>query len=91
MSFIRFILAKIVIVEVMLLILLFAMNLFGISIEPITTILTTVVKYLTPIAVICLIPYLILSLFSTKILDVITAIIVGGIIVYYIFVYAKIF
>ncbi|MEE3342897.1 MAG: hypothetical protein VZS44_02280 [Bacilli bacterium] len=91
MTFIRFILGKIVIVEVMTLILFMAMNLFGISIEPLNMILATILKYLTPIAAICLIPYLILSIFSSKFLDIVTAIVVGGLILYYLIVYVKLF
>lgn len=91
MSFIRFLLAKIVIVEVMLLILFFAMSFFGVSIEPIDVIIGFCLKLLTPVAIVCLIPYLLLSIFSSRALDIITGIVVGGLILYYLIVYVKLF
>lgn len=87
MKTIRLILGKIVIVEVMLLILYFATVTFNIHISIIDLIITISLKYLTPVAIICLAPYIILSLFNDRIIDVIVGVVIGGLILYYIFKY----
>lgn len=85
MKTIKFILEKIVIVEVMLIILYFAKNLFGVSIPIFDLIIGTGLTYLTPIAIIALVGYVILSLLSFKVIEIALGIVLGGIILYYIF------
>ncbi|MBQ8681733.1 MAG: hypothetical protein IJ509_02355 [Bacilli bacterium] len=87
MKTIRFILQKIIIVETMLIILYFACSLFGVNIEIFNLIINTGLKYLTPISVIALILYIILSLLSSKIVETIIGVVLGGIILYYLFNY----
>lgn len=87
MKTIRFILEKIVIVEVMLLILFFAKNLFGVSIPIVDLIINTGLKYLTPISIIALVLYVILSILSSKIISTIISIVLAGFIIYYILYY----
>ena len=87
MKTIKFILQKILIVEVMLIILYFACNLFGVSIPVIDLIVSTGLVYLTPIAIVSLILYVILSLLSLKIVEIVIGVVLGGIILYYIFNY----
>ena len=84
MKTIKFILQKIVIIEVMLIILFFACNLFGVSISIVDTIINTGLTYLTPISIIALIGYIILSLLSFKIVEIAIGVVLGGIILYYI-------
>lgn len=85
MQTIKFILQKIIIIEVMLIVLLFATNLFGISIPILDTILNTSLTYLTPISIISLVLYIILSLLSLKIVEIAIGVVLGGLILYYIF------
>lgn len=85
MKTIKFILQKIVIVEVMLIILYLACNFFGVSIPIVSTIISYGLKYLTPIAIISLVGYIILSLLSFKIVEIALGIVLGGIILYYLF------
>ena len=85
MKTLKFILQKIVILEVMLIILYFAYNLFNLSIPIVNTILTVGLTYLTPVAIISLIGYIILCLLSFKIVEIALGIVLGGIILYYIF------
>ena len=85
MKTIKFILQKIVIVEVMLIILYFAYNLFELSIPIVDTVFSLGLTYLTPVAVIALIGYIILCLLSFKIVEIALGIILGGVILYYIF------
>lgn len=87
MKTVRFILQKIVIVEVMLIILFLAKNLFEVSIPIIDFIIDTSLMYLTPISVIAFILYIILSIFSLKILEIAIGVILGGIILYYLYTY----
>ena len=85
MQTIKFILQKIIIIEVMLIVLLFATNLFGISIPILATILNTSLPYLTPISIISLVLYIILSLLTLKIVEIAIGVVLGGLILYYIF------
>lgn len=85
MKTIKFILQKIIIVDVMLIILYFATNLFGVSISIVDTILSVGLTYLTPIAIISLIGYVILSILSFKIVEIALGVVLGGIILYYFF------
>lgn len=85
MKTLKFIAQKIVIVEVMLIILFFAKTLFGVTIPIIDTIINLGLQYLTPISVIALGLYIILSLLSFKITEIALGIILGGLILYYIF------
>lgn len=82
---IRFILQKIVIIEVMLIILFFAKNFFGVSIAFADLIIDNGLKYLTPISVVAFVLYIILSLLSSKLIETILGIVLGGIILYYLF------
>lgn len=83
MKTLKFILKKIIIIEVMLVILFLASNLFGINLPIITPIINTLLYYITPISVISLIIYLILSLLSIKLIEVLISIVMGGLIIYY--------
>ncbi len=85
MKTIRFLLQKIVIVEVMLIILFFAKSFFSISIPIADLIIDTGLQYLTPVSVIALVLYIILSLFSSKLVETALGIVLGGIILYYLF------
>ena len=85
MKTLKFILQKIIIVEVMLIILYFACNYFGVSIPIVNTIITYGLKYLTPVALISLIGYIILCLLNFKIVEIALGIVLGGIILYYLF------
>lgn len=87
MKTIRFLLGKIIITEIMMLIIYFSINLFKVHINIIDIILNIGLKYLTPIASFCLIPYIILSLFNSKVIDTIIGVVVGGLILYYLFHY----
>lgn len=85
MKTLKFIAQKIVIVEVMLIILFFAKSLFGISIPIVDSIISIGLLYLTPISIIALVLYIILSLLSFKIIEIALGVVLGGIILYYIF------
>ena len=87
MKLLKFILQKIVIVEVMLIILYFACSFFGVNISIFNLIINTGLKYLTPIAVIALVGYIVLSLLTSKIVETIIGVVLGGIILYYLFNY----
>ena len=87
MKTIRFLLQKIVIVEVMLIILFFAKSLFGISISIVDLIVDTGLTYLTPISIIAFILYIIFSLLSSQLIETILGVVFGGIILYYLFTY----
>lgn len=85
MKTIKFLLQKIVIVEVMLIILYFAKTLFEVSMPIADLIIDTGLTYLTPVAIIAFIGYIVLSLFSFKIIEIALGIVLGGIILYYFF------
>lgn len=85
MKTIKFILQKILIVEVMLIILSLVCNWFNVSIPIVDLIINTGLTYLTPVAVISLVLYIILSLLSLKIVEIAIGIVLGGILLYYIF------
>ena len=85
MKTLKFIAQKIVIVEVMLIILFFAKSLFEISIPIIDSIISIGLLYLTPISIGALVLYVILSLLSFKIIEIAFGVVLGGIILYYIF------
>ena len=87
MKLIKFILQKIIVVETMLIILYFACSLFGVNINIVNLIINMGLKYLTPIAVISLLLYVILSLLASKIVETMIGVVLGGIILYYLFVY----
>ena len=81
----KFILKKIIIVETMLIILTLAIQFFSINITSILNILITCLNYLTPISLISLILYIILSLLTSTLIEVALGIVLGGIILYYLF------
>lgn len=83
MKLIRFILEKILIVEVMLLILYFAKTFFNIDISIVNLIVDNGLKYLTPISIPALILYILTYLLDTKIVKIAIGIALGGIILYY--------
>lgn len=83
MKLLKFICQKIIIVEVMLIILFLAQNIFGVTIPIISSIIHIGLTYLTPIAIIALILYFILSLLSFKIIEIALGVILGGLILYY--------
>lgn len=87
MKTIKFLLHKIIIIETMLIILYFATSLFNINISIINTIINTSLLYLTPISIIALILYIILCILSSKIIETAISIVIGGIILYYLFNY----
>lgn len=67
----------------MLIILTLAMQFFSINIPSILKLLTTSLNYLTPISLISLILYIILSLLTSTLIEVALGIVLGGIILYY--------
>ena len=85
MKTLRFILQKIVIIEVMLIILYFACSFFEINIPIANLIINTGLKYLTPVAIVSLVLYIILSLLSFKIIEIALGVVLGGVILYYFF------
>ena len=87
MKTIKFLLHKIIIIETMLIILYFATFLFNINISIINTIINTSLLYLTPVSIIALILYIILCILSSKIIETAISIVIGGIILYYLFNY----
>lgn len=87
MKTIRFILEKIVIIEVMLLILFFIKSFFGIEIALLDMIINTSLKYLTPISIVALVLYIILCILSSKIIETAIGVIIGGLILYYLLKY----
>lgn len=87
MKTIRFLLQKIVIVEVMLIILFFAKSLFQVSIPIVDLFINTGLKYLTPISIVAFILYIIVSLLSSKLIETALGVVLGGIILYYLFTY----
>ena len=87
MKTIKFLLHKIIIIETMLIILYFATFLFNINISIINTIINTSLLYLTPVSILALILYIILCILSSKIIETAISIVIGGIILYYLFNY----
>lgn len=87
MKTLKFILQKVVIVEVMLIIIYFAKTYFGVNIDIINLIVDTSLKYLTPVAFISLIGYFILSILSNRIIEIILGIVLGGLILSFILKY----
>ena len=87
MKTLKFIAQKIVIIEVMLIILYFACLLFNVNISIFNAIINTSLLYLTPISIIALILYIILSILSTKIIETVIGVVIGGLILYYLFNY----
>ena len=83
MKLLTFLAEKIVIIEVMLIILNIIMIYFGINIP----VLTLLLLFLTPIAVIAFIAYIILSILNTKIVQTALGVVLGGIILYYLWKY----
>ena len=83
MKTIKFILGKIVIVEVMSIILYFATLTFNVHISLIDDVISLGLKYLTPVAVLAIIPYIILSLLDNRFVETVVAIVVGVLIAYY--------
>ena len=87
MSTIRFILNKILLVEVVLIVLFLVNNMLGITIPVVSTIVDVLLVQLTPIAVISLVAYIVLCLISFKITEIVSGILLGIVILYYIFNY----
>ena len=83
MKFIKFIAQKIVIIEIMLIILFFANTLFDVNIDIITIFINTALIYLTPISIVALIVYLILSILTNKIIEIALGVVLGGLILSY--------
>jgi hypothetical protein len=83
MKLLQFLAEKVVIVEVMLIILNVSMLYFGLSLP----LLTTFLVFLTPIAVIALILYIILALLNSRLVQTALGVVLGGIILYYLFRY----
>lgn len=71
----------------MLIVLYFAYNLFNVDVDIFNMIITTGLKYLTPVAVVSLVLFIIFSLMTSKIVETIIGVIVGGLILYFIFTY----
>ena len=85
MKTLKFIVQKIIIVEVMLIILYFAKDLFNVSISIFDLIIDTGIQYLTPISIIALVIYIICCLLSFKIIEIALGFVLGGINLYYLF------
>lgn len=87
MKFIKFIAQKIVIIEIMLIILFFANTLFNVNIELFTIFINTTLIYLTPVSIVALIIYLILSILTNKIIETALGVALGGLILFYLLKY----
>jgi len=87
MKTIKFILKKIITVEIMLLILYFAKELFHVDISIFNLITEAGLYYLTPVAIASLLLYIIFSIFTFKTLGIIITFILAGIVLYFIFSY----
>lgn len=89
MKTLKFILQKIVIVEVMLIVLYLTKRGMNIVVPGIDNIIETILSvgltYLTPVAVVALVGYIILSLLSFKIIEIALGVVLGGVILYYLF------
>lgn len=83
MKLIKFLLQKIIIIEIMLIVLYFACSLFSVDMGIINTIINTSLIYLTPISIVALVLYIIVCILSSKIVETIISIVVGGLILYY--------
>lgn len=83
MGKIKFLLNKIIVVEVMLIILYCITMVFGIHIGILDWFLNFFLKYLTPVAIFCFIPYIILSLFDSSFFETVFGIVLGGLILFY--------
>lgn len=83
MKFIKFILQKIIIVEIMLLVLYFAKSYFGVNIDIVNYIVDNGLDILTPIALFSVIPYIILCILSNSIVEIILGVVIGGVILHY--------
>ena len=83
MKLLQFLAEKVVIVEVMLIILNVSMLYFSLSLP----LLTTFLVFLTPIAVIAFILYIILALLNSRLVQTALGVVLGGIILYYLFKY----
>jgi len=83
MKFIKFILQKIIIVEIMLLVLYFAKSYFGVNIDIVNYIVDNGLDILTPIAIFSIIPYIILCILSNSIVEIILGVVIGGVILHY--------
>ncbi len=83
MKTIQVLFQKIVIVEVMFIILFLAKNIFSVSIPIFDLVIDTSLNYLTPFAIISLILYVILSLFSNKLVETILGVVLVGLVLYY--------
>ena len=83
MKLLTFLAEKIVVIEVMLIILNIALLYFGILVP----LLATCLIFLTPIAIIAFILYIILSLLNSQIVQTALGIVLGGIILYYLYKY----
>ena len=67
----------------MLIILYFATLTFNVHITLIDNIISVSLKYLTPVAVLAIIPYIILSLLDNRFVETIVAVVIGILIAYY--------
>lgn len=85
MKTLKFILSKIIIVEVMLIVLYFATVTFNVHIDLFDNVISFFLKYLTPVAILAIIPYIILSILDNRFVEIVIAVIVGILIVYYLF------
>ena len=83
MKLLQFLAEKVVVVEVMLIILNVSMLYFGLSLP----LLTTFLVFLTPIAVIALILYVVFALLNSRLVQTALGVVLGGIILYYLFRY----
>ena len=75
MKTINFIMQKILIIEIILIILFFAQTLFGVNIPIVSSFIIMALKYVTPVSVIALILYIISSLISFKVVEIIIGVV----------------
>lgn len=87
MKRIRFFLEKIVIVEVMLIILFVAKGWLGVSIPVVDLVVDTSLHYLTPVAVVALVLYIIIELLNHSLIKTVLGVVIGGLILYYLYFY----
>ena len=69
----------------MLIILFLICNYFGVSILGVNNIIEISLKYITPISIVALIGYIVFSLFSLRVIEIVIGVVLGGVKLYYIF------
>lgn len=83
MKTILFLLKKIIIIEIMLIILSLISQFFQLEIPIVSNIIYIGLKYITPLAIISLVLYIILSILNKKTIEIALGVILGGMILFH--------